>query len=1020
MKTKLKISLLLLIAILLTETSVSQTVISAANGNNVISTNTTWTESDNGYIVEDPVTINTSCTLTIIAGVNIEVYTGCYFDVNGSIQVLGSANSEVVFTAYDSYYGWSGIDITNNGYSNVFNYCIIEYVKKSIIPCGLNFSECGAVYLNSSDNTSFNNCTFRYNEVCSGGGIAFISSYVEVNYCNYYFNTALNKGGGIFISDVINSRTGNSSVIQYCDIVNNEADYGGGICIEDCENDIRIRYNSLRLNNTTDGGACYFEDITGISDSNYFKFNFLEENNATGNGGCIYLATSENIEFRKNIIQLNHATGNGGGLYIKECSIILKSETIKENESGNNGGGVYNEDLPSSGDVVTFVNCLIAGNTSEYNGGGIYTIYDPYQQQQMNLKQYNNTISDNYAQYGSGGGIYHENCYSTTVNCIIWGNNAAFYYEAYPDPNGTWGYSYTCTQPITGCSTCTSNDPLFETNGIYMISFGSSCYNTGLNNVPQESLDFDGNNRICHNTIDIGAYEDPYIYKSGNICTQTWTDHNPNGIDYVITDNINISSSCTLTIEPGTTIAYYSSKNMNVDGSITAVGNSTSYITFTATDPNSGWGGIRFINNSSTSILYYCVITEVNKPTGVNCNCTDDATSYPQYSGAVYIENSSDIEISNSKIYNNYVCAQGGGIYVGISSNPGIHDNEIYDNTANYSGGGICIMYSSDPEISGNVIFSNSCNTKHGGGIRIGKYSSPSVYSNNIHSNFGKVDGGGISICTYCDPVIYNNLIVNNNTDGNGGGIYMRSFSNPGIYNCTIADNTASGAGGGGIYALSNTCYPVIKNTIIYDNSPDQVEYDGADADGNDGFYEYCDIGDIINPGTNIDSPPLWVDVNDYHLKYGLVSPYVQSPCINAGDPSFTPPTPTPYYDLDVNARFAGGTIDIGCYENDGSNQNWWIVTNDIKEIESSTFQIKGYPNPVEDLLNLSITSENNTKINIQLINSLGKTIYNNSLIIAKGDNSSTIDIQQFSTGIYFLKVTNSSQNSKIMKVLLK
>jgi len=249
--------------------------------------------------------------------------------------------------------------------------------------------------------------------------------------------------------------------------------------------------------------------------------------------------------------------------------------------------------------------------------------------------------------------------------------------------------------------------------------------------------------------------------------------------------------------------------------------------------------------------------------------------------------------------------------------------------------------------------------------------------------------------------------------------------SNPYIYNCTIADNEAcatpycSSYAGGGIYAYSNTSTPTIKNTIVYDNSPDQVDWNGADADDISGMYLYSDIGDISGlPGShyNKDVPPLWVD--GYHLKYGLVSPYNQSPCINSGvNYSPNPPTST---DLDGNARVADGTIDMGCYENDGTNSNWWIVTNVINEIENVAFHVNAYPNPVNDLLNLDITSENDSKINIQLINSVGKTVYENSMYIGKGESKTSIEMKQFTTGFYFLKVIDSSQNSNIMKVLLK
>jgi predicted outer membrane repeat protein len=239
MATLRKKIIIILGFLFLTILSFSQTIISNSNSNNVITGGTTyWT--DPWYIVQDPVSITSSGTLEISAGTLIEIDPGCSFDVQGSMIAVGNSNNFITFTARYTYVGWSGINIYNN-YTNEFDYCFIEYVIKNPVTCSNNSSSIGAVYLNNSDATTFNYCIFRNNEVCSGGGIAAISSKLLVSNCTFHNNTVIEKGGGIYAEN-----TSQSSYIEDCNLNSNIAEYGGGIYLEYCVNETKVDNNLIQ------------------------------------------------------------------------------------------------------------------------------------------------------------------------------------------------------------------------------------------------------------------------------------------------------------------------------------------------------------------------------------------------------------------------------------------------------------------------------------------------------------------------------------------------------------------------------------------------------------------------------------------------------------------------------------------------------------------------------------------------------------------------------------------------------
>ncbi|MCP4591869.1 MAG: hypothetical protein GY842_14125 [bacterium] len=143
---------------------------------------------------------------------------------------------------------------------------------------------------------------------------------------------------------------------------------------------------------------------------------------------------------------------------------------------------------------------------------------------------------------------------------------------------------------------------------------------------------------------------------------------------------------------------------------------------------------------------------------------------------------------------------------------------------------------------------------------------------------------------------VRNCIITNNDASGAGGGVAAIDGTLT-VRNCTIVDNT-SGGGAGGIDISSASA--TIAQCILWGNTPTET--------GGSPLVTYSDVqGGYAGLG-NIDEDPQFIDSAsaDYHLKRS-------SPCVNAGDPTFTPEAGET--DIDGDARVQGGFADMGADE---------------------------------------------------------------------------------------------------------
>lgn len=79
-----------------------------------------------------------------------------------------------------------------------------------------------------------------------------------------------------------------------------------------------------------------------------------------------------------------------------------------------------------------------------------------------------------------------------------------------------------------------------------------------------------------------------------------------------------------------------------------------------------------------------------------------------------------------------------------------------------------------------------------------------------------------------------------------------------------------------------------------------------------------------------------------------------------------------------------------------------------INEIETLN-NLKLYPNPVKDVLNIDFTITENNPVNIQIISYTGQVISNISVNPYAGSNSISISTSDLTSGVYFVRINNKT-----------
>ncbi len=261
-----------------------------------------------------------------------------------------------------------------------------------------------------------------------------------------------------------------------------------------------------------------------------------------------------------------------------------------------------------------------------------------------------------------------------------------------------------------------------------------------------------------------------------------------------------------------------------------------------------------------------------------------------QYGGGGMV----DTEAEQCLITDNTAATLGGGIAFGIMAN----DCIISSNTALYGGGlylcpaNSCTIISNSATHAGGMYLgeANYCTisgntaTDYGGGMRHAT-ANHCVITGNTSDKWG----GGAVECT-----VNNSMISGNWASYFAGGMYYGTANN-----CTISGNSAANNAGG---AYGTKAY----NCIVWYN--ESLNKSNFSSGGSARYSCSPDLPQGVRHNTT--NAPGFVDYanGDYRLMSN-------SPCINWGDNSYV----SNAVDFAGNPRVAGGYVDMGAYEFQGT-----------------------------------------------------------------------------------------------------
>ena len=689
----------------------------------------------------------------------------------------------------------------------------------------------------------------------------------------------------------------------------------------------------------------------------------------------------------------------GGGIYFGSNNDITMINCRVTGNTINSNGGVTGAAIYCAGGTFRVVNSLIAQNTSNGSmsisgtaGIEIATITDT-------CRIINSLICDN--QTNSGGGSASaikfpngsHNLFLIT-NSIIAGNslngNLMLPINATSLPQIRYSYLQGSAVTTNGNLDATTYYPHFidSINGDYRLNSYSPLINAGNNIVlPLDTLDidkdgnvseglpidFEGNNRITYNTIDIGPYE----FQTPSITNPTalYVDSSntnvlQNGYSWAtafptLTAAVNASTANdTIYIAKGT---YQSGSTTNIThnlilrggyprggGTIQDTANSAiidgnnSYRVFSLNGVTAHFeylqiqrgfvsgafsigGGISLQNTTLHLLKTKLSGNQATYGGGIGTATTGTSTlslsdcvmvsNDAQDGGGIYLQNAS-LAINNSFFDDNTATVSGGAVSTYSNTSFQINNSRFTNNstgTNNYCKGG-AINANGGSSSSTSFIIVNSVidsNSSYlGAGVSVINTSSLKMVNCMLRHNTALYGGGGIT--SEWNLSLVNCLVSKNastNSNAVGGGIYSSGVLE--LVNTTVAGNAASI--GGGIYRLNNSSY-TLTNSIVANNSAAT-----SLPQGNIYASSYSYIQGINATGTGnkngILLSPMFIDTisGDYHLQ-------TNSPLINAGS---TGALPTDSYDLDNDAntieilpvdldnaaRMYGCAVEMGPYE---------------------------------------------------------------------------------------------------------
>ena len=753
-----------------------------------------------------------------------------------------------------------------------------------------------------STRTTWDGFTLQHGNVMSNnqnepyGGGAYLKGGVTLNHCTITNNQSYYDGGGIYVS---NYNGADSTYLLNCSVTHN-----------------RNNYNS--------GGGAYFGSKV-VADHCDFSYNV-----SNSSGGGVY---AEYSAVRNCTISHNRAS-YGGGIYIYYSTV--SSSAITYNTSNGEGGGMalyysYSNSVPIS-------NCLVANNTSESYGAGIYS-YGANRLNNMTIV--NNKMASTYYGY-QGAGVYGAYNSLILTNCIVWGNRKG---DELNEFYGTYTANYVaCDDACTGSNNValmSSEDALLAPRFVnpsaiagatdttrnvdWHLLEGSPCINRGDNSVATAN-DLDGAARVQQDTIDLGCYESPYnsialpeygdiIYVveggAGTMTGESWE----NAIGS-IKDAVQIAAAIHAKVWVAAGIYHGDGTSENA------------FLMKSGVDVYGGFAGNEpeDYDLSQRDFLANTSVLDGQYTQRVLCQL-NDFSAYTAWDG---------FTIQNGRVNGN-----GAGVYMrtkAILRNCTVRNNIIASETYSYDvryGAGV--YASSNP---GNII---GCTISNNGSENIAN-----LYGGGLYAEYVKVsrteishnmatEGGGV-YCGYYSS--FDNCLINSNTASTyGGGAYINR-SNVSFINCDIVKNMAL-TSSGGIYHYYS---PTATNCIIWgnrvnqtvNNIPNYSTYTYCAIEPNNEGYTVSGTGNLTLASSNdgFDNTKNYVRFTD--PESGDFRLHPTSSCANVGNNEVVTDT----IDLYGNRRIISDQVDMGCSEVQDESSCLSVTNLNVTNITTHTAQV--------------------------------------------------------------------------------
>ncbi|MBN1672366.1 MAG: chitobiase/beta-hexosaminidase C-terminal domain-containing protein [Kiritimatiellae bacterium] len=288
-------------------------------------------------------------------------------------------------------------------------------------------------------------------------------SSVTLANCTFSNNSATSHGGGVFLNRATVTMTN-------CLFVGNSSPFGGALGAHESDLDLIVcRFNcnaaqsgerrggalwinacplwldgcSFLSNNATMGGAVDLNNSSAVLSNCTFVGNASAGGTGLMGGGAIAnnLGT---LVVDDSLFRGNTTEGDGGGVYSYYTPVIIRGCTFWEN-SAEHGGGILIDYKLATRDTIE--RCLFAGNTASVEGGALSSFVRSVDVDNC-VFAYNEATSYGGAvrtHAGDPAGPYHDPAYVVRLrNCVVYGSRAGLYGGGMVNSFAPMNYLYNC------------------------------------------------------------------------------------------------------------------------------------------------------------------------------------------------------------------------------------------------------------------------------------------------------------------------------------------------------------------------------------------------------------------------------------------------------------------------------------------------------------------------------------------------------------------------------------------------